>query len=40
MIEKHVAAGVFKATGLALLDEVERTHREIVVTKRGRRSPR
>ena len=34
---KHqIAAGVFKAQCLHLLDEVQRTRKEIVVTKRGR----
>jgi prevent-host-death family protein len=34
---KHqVAAGIFKAQCLHLLDEVQRTRKEIVVTKRGR----
>lgn len=31
-----VAAGVFKAKCLELMDEVERTKEEIVVTKHGR----
>jgi prevent-host-death family protein len=34
--ERQVAAGVFKATCLALLDEVARTGHPLVVTKRGR----
>lgn len=36
MIERRIPASQFKATCLALLDEVERTHEEIVITKRGR----
>lgn len=36
MIERRISASEFKATCLALLDEVERTHGEIVITKRGR----
>jgi prevent-host-death family protein len=36
VMNKPVAAGKFKATCLALLDVVERTGKEIVVTKRGR----
>lgn len=35
-MKKHVAAGRFKANGLALLDEVAGTGEPIVVTKRGR----
>jgi prevent-host-death family protein len=35
MTEK-VAAGVFKAKCLRLLDEVQQTGKEIVVTKRGK----
>jgi len=31
-----VAAGKFKSQCLALMDEVERNRREIVITKRGR----
>ena len=33
---RTVRASTFKAQCLALLDQVERTHVEIVVTKRGR----
>ena len=33
---KRIAAGEFKAKCLGLLDEVERTRREILITKRGR----
>jgi prevent-host-death family protein len=33
---RSIAAGKFKAQCLALLDEVARTHTEIVVTKYGR----
>ncbi|MEQ1886634.1 MAG: type II toxin-antitoxin system prevent-host-death family antitoxin [Bryobacteraceae bacterium] len=35
-MKQQVAAGEFKAKCLHLLDEVQRTRREIVVTKRGR----
>lgn len=35
-MSKKVAAGEFKAKCLALLDEVEETREEIIVTKRGR----
>ena len=33
---RTIPAGKFKARCLALLDEVEATHQQIVVTKRGR----
>lgn len=36
MSHDTVKASVFKATCLALLDDVERTHRTIIVTKHGR----
>jgi prevent-host-death family protein len=36
MNETTVKASVFKATCLALLDDVERTHRTIIITKHGR----
>ena len=36
MEETTVQASVFKARCLALLDEVEATHRSFVVTKNGR----
>lgn len=36
MTERVVPATEFKATCLALLDEVARFHRSIVVSKRGR----
>ena len=36
MSTRTVAAGEFKATCLALLDQVARTGRELVVTKRGK----
>lgn len=36
MAERTVAATEFKATCLALIDEVARTRRPIVVSKRGR----
>ena len=34
--ERRIPAGRFKATCLALLDEVAATRRSVVVTKRGR----
>ena len=36
MRAKQLPAGQFKAKCLAVLDEVERTRRTVVVTKRGR----
>jgi prevent-host-death family protein len=33
---QKIAAGVFKAQCLGLLDEVEQKRKEIVITKRGR----
>jgi len=33
---QKIAAGVFKAQCLALLDEVQQQRKEIVITKRGR----
>jgi len=39
-ITREVPAGEFKAKCLALLDEVDATGEEIVVTKRGRRVAR
>ena len=36
MVTKHIAAGAFKQTCLALLDEVAERHMEVIVTKRGR----
>jgi prevent-host-death family protein len=33
---KTIPAGQFKQGCLAILDEVARTHREVVITKRGR----
>jgi prevent-host-death family protein len=36
MVMATVAAGVFKAKCLELMDEVERTKTEIIVTKHGR----
>lgn len=38
--DRIVPAGEFKAKCLAILDEVERTGRSFVVTKRGRRIAR
>ncbi len=34
--EKTMAAGEFKARCLRVMDEVERTRRSVVITKRGR----
>jgi prevent-host-death family protein len=36
MKRQTIAAGQFKATCLALLDEVQRERKEIIVTKRGK----
>jgi prevent-host-death family protein len=36
MKPKAVPAGVFKQGCLAILDDVAATHREVVITKRGR----
>lgn len=36
MDKKVIAAGAFKQGCLALLDEVETRHTEVVITKRGR----
>jgi prevent-host-death family protein len=35
-MKQEIAAGEFKAKCLSLLDQVEKTRQEIVVTKRGR----
>ena len=35
-MKRQIAAGQFKATCLALLDEVQRERKEIVITKRGK----
>lgn len=35
-MKQHIAAGEFKAKCLHLLDEVQRTRKEIIITKRGR----
>jgi prevent-host-death family protein len=35
-MKQQVAAGEFKAKCLHLLDEVQRTRKEIVITKRGK----
>jgi prevent-host-death family protein len=35
-MKRQIAAGEFKAKCLALLDEVQQKHEEIVVTKRGK----
>ena len=36
VMKQSIAAGAFKAQCLALLDEVDREGKEIVITKRGR----
>ena len=36
MTPKTIPAGVFKQGCLAILDDVAATHREVVITKRGR----
>jgi len=36
MKTRTMAAGQFKATCLAVMDEVQKTGREIIVTKRGK----
>jgi antitoxin (DNA-binding transcriptional repressor) of toxin-antitoxin stability system len=36
MNAKTIPAGVFKQGCLAILDEVAETHREVVITKRGK----
>ena len=36
VMRQKIAAGIFKAQCLGLLDEVERERKEIVITKRGR----
>ena len=35
-LQMRIAAGKFKSQCLALMDEVEKNHKEIVITKRGR----
>jgi len=35
-MKRQIAAGQFKATCLAVLDEVQRERKEIVITKRGK----
>ncbi len=35
-MKRQIAAGEFKATCLALLDDVQRARHEIVITKRGK----
>jgi prevent-host-death family protein len=35
-MKRQIAAGKFKATCLALLDEVQRSRKEIIITKRGK----
>ena len=34
-MKQHIAAGEFKAKCLHLLDEVQRTRQELIITKRG-----
>jgi len=36
VMTEQIAAGEFKAKCLGLLDEVQRQHKEIVITKRGK----
>jgi prevent-host-death family protein len=36
MKTRKMAAGRFKATCLAVMDEVQKTRREVIVTKRGK----
>ena len=36
VMKENIAAGEFKARCLGLLDEVQRQHKEIVITKRGK----
>ena len=36
VMKTTIAAGEFKAKCLGLLDEVQRQHKEIVITKRGK----
>jgi len=36
MKQQRIAAGVFKAQCLSLLDEVQQQRKEIVITKRGK----
>ena len=35
-MKQQIAAGVFKAKCLHLLDEVQQKHKEIIITKRGK----
>lgn len=35
-MKRQIAAGEFKAKCLGLLDEVQREHKEIIITKRGK----
>lgn len=35
-MKRQIAAGEFKATCLALLDEVQRERKDILITKRGK----
>ena len=35
-MKRQIAAGKFKATCLALLDEVQRERKDILITKRGK----
>ena len=36
MKRETIAAGKFKATCLSLIDQVQREHKEIVITRRGK----
>lgn len=36
VMKRTIAAGEFKAKCLALLDDVQQSHREYVITKRGK----
>ena len=36
VMKRQIAAGVFKARCLTLLDDVQRSRKEIVITKRGK----
>jgi len=36
VMNENIAAGEFKAKCLRLLDEVQRQHKQIVITKRGK----
>ncbi len=36
VMKERIAAGIFKAKCLRILDEVQRTRKEVVITKRGK----